>query len=77
MLKSDLVEAVAGYKKLIKESLWPTKRVPSIIEEKIVVIEDAASPVSSSTTVIDGGKDTEAVKPEGVEPKTAGNEELR
>lgn len=69
ILKSDLVEAVAGYKKLIKESLWPTKRVPSIIEE-IVVIEEIVTPVSSSATVVDSDKETEAAKPEGVEPQT-------
>jgi hypothetical protein len=34
VLKSDLFEAVNGYKKLIKESLWPTKRVPDIIQGK-------------------------------------------
>ncbi|KAL0633790.1 hypothetical protein Q9L58_007329 [Maublancomyces gigas] len=69
ILKSDLVEAVAGYKKLIKESLWPTKRVPSIIEE-IVVIEEIVTPVSSSATVVDSDKETEEAKPEGVEPQT-------
>jgi acetylornithine deacetylase len=28
--KSDLVDAVAGYKKLVKEALNPTKRPPAI-----------------------------------------------
>lgn len=69
ILKSDLVEAVAGYKKLIKESLWPTKRVPSIIEEEIVVIEEIVTPVSSSATVVDSDKETEAAGPESVEPE--------
>lgn len=70
ILKSDLVEAVAGYKKLIKESLWPTKRVPSIIEEEIVVIEEIVALVSSSATVVDSDKETSVAKPEGVEPQT-------
>ena len=34
VLKSELSEAVIGYKKLIHESLNPTKRPPALIEEK-------------------------------------------
>lgn len=76
ILKSDLVEAVAGYKKLIKESLWPTKRVPSVIVEE-VVSEEIVAPVSSSATVVDEDKETEAAKPEVVEPHIIlGSEEL-
>lgn len=77
ILKSDLVEAVVGYKKLIRESLWPTKRVPSIIEEEVDIIEESVAPVSSSATVVDDDKETEAAKSEIVEPQTvAGSEEL-
>jgi acetylornithine deacetylase len=75
VLKSDLFEAVAGYKKLIKESLWPTKRVPSIIEKTGLVEEEVVMPVeavSSSASI----KETEAAKPEGVEPKTSVDGEL-
>lgn len=76
VLKSDLVDAVTGYKKLIKESLWPTKRVPSIIEEEIIVVEEVVAPVSSSATVLDDGE-TEAAKPESLEPQDfVGFEEL-
>lgn len=77
ILKSDLVEAVAGYKKLIKESLWPTKRVPSIIVEEVDVSEEIVAPVSSSATIVDEDMETEAAKPEVVEPHIVlGSEEL-
>jgi len=52
VLKSDLTEAVAGYKRLIQESLWPTKRVPAIIE-KVIKEETVIAPVSRSATVGD------------------------
>lgn len=61
---------MVGYKKLIKESLWPTKRVPSIIEEDVDIIEESVAPVSSSATVVDDDKKTEAAKFEIVEPQT-------
>jgi len=74
VLRSDLAEAVVGYKKLIKESLCPTKRVPSIIEEKTVAIEDS-TPVSSSATA-DGGEEAEDVILGNVEPGSADGREL-
>lgn len=62
---------MVGYKKLIRESLWPTKRVPSIIEEEVDVIEESVVPVSSSATVVgDDDKETEATKFDIVEPQT-------
>ena len=39
VLKSDLIAAVAGYKKLIQESLNPTRRAPALYIEKIVELE--------------------------------------
>jgi len=47
VLKSDLFEAVEGYKKLIQESLNPTRRPPAIIEE--VVAEDIVFSVEAAT----------------------------
>ena len=47
VLKSDLFEAVEGYKKLIQESLNPTRRLPAIIEE--VVAEDIVVSVEAAT----------------------------
>ncbi|PUU81322.1 hypothetical protein B9Z19DRAFT_628266 [Tuber borchii] len=52
ILKSDLTEAVAGYKRLIKESLWPTKRVPAIVD-KVIKEETVIAPVSRSAIVGD------------------------
>jgi len=53
VLKSDLVEAVAGFKKLIKESLWPTKRVPDIVLEEPETTVTETTTVISSTVVVD------------------------
>jgi len=50
VLKSDLFEAVNGYKKLIKESLWPTKRVPDIIEGVGVFDQEIPSPATPTIT---------------------------
>ena len=76
VLKNDLFEAVKGYKKLVVESLNPTRRVPAVVrveevksEEQVVVQEPEV--VSKSATVVEAEKETGA---EG-EKKTA-NEEL-
>ncbi|KAL7272944.1 hypothetical protein RUND412_004216 [Rhizina undulata] len=73
VLKSDLFEAVGGYKKLIKESLWPTKRTPSIIEEKTAVTEDVVVPPISRSISSADEKSREAVPTNG---KSAGAGEL-
>ncbi|KAF8467671.1 hypothetical protein BDZ91DRAFT_762487 [Kalaharituber pfeilii] len=54
ILKSDLYKAVIGYKKLIHESLHPTRRPPAIIEEqpKPVKVEASEEVVSSAATIV-------------------------
>ena len=53
ILKADLYAAVAGYKKLVKESLNPTRRPPALLEVKVeevtVVVE---TPVSSPVVIV-------------------------
>ena len=61
MLKSDLYEAVAGYKTLIKESLWPTKLAPAVMEQD-PTCEDATQAVT---------RETVASQPTAVQEKTA------
>ncbi|RPB24854.1 Zn-dependent exopeptidase [Terfezia boudieri ATCC MYA-4762] len=75
VLKSDLFEAVRGYKKLVVESLYPTRRVPAVVrveevksEEKLVVQEPEV--VSKSATVVGAEKET------GTGEKQEANEEL-
>ncbi|KAI5810158.1 hypothetical protein DFH27DRAFT_178066 [Peziza echinospora] len=62
VLKSDLFTAVAGYKKLIQESLNPTRRAPALYVEKIVEleVETAAEGVEAQT---EAGAAAEAVEP--------------
>lgn len=53
VLKTDLYEAVTGFKTLIKESLWPTKRVPAIVENLVVEETPALLAVSKEAVVLD------------------------
>ncbi|KAI5788475.1 hypothetical protein EDC01DRAFT_168032 [Geopyxis carbonaria] len=55
VLKSDLIEAVAGYKTLVKQSLWPTKRVPAVVAPEVIapVVEELPTAVSSPAVVIE------------------------
>lgn len=57
VLKSDLVEAVAGYKQLIKQSLWPIRRAPAVMSSSPAadtpVEEEQPKTVSSTAVIVD------------------------
>ena len=61
VLKNDLFEAVKGYKRLVVESLNPTRRVPAVRVEE-VKSEEVGVPevVSKSATVVEAEKETDA-----------------
>ncbi|KAF8426384.1 hypothetical protein EV426DRAFT_27407 [Tirmania nivea] len=63
VLKSDLFQAVKGYKKLVLESLNPTRRVPAVKVEEVkseerVVQEQEPEVVSKCATVVEAEKET-------------------
>ncbi|KAI5858499.1 hypothetical protein BZA05DRAFT_365825 [Tricharina praecox] len=66
VLKSDLFDAVNGYKKLIKESLWPTKRVPDIIEGVGLFDQEIPTPAEPEITTTALSKIVDKVESLGI-----------